>query len=185
MNCLTITVNFEELRNWVSFAFLIIGGTIAIRAFILNQRQRKLENSFRLIELCKNSLSDNDRLSWHQIFIASSEPAGAKPGHFVDENKVQIPFSQLFSEGEFIAQGAIERYCELFDLIGYEYLRGTVDIRPFYFEFGQYLVSIHYWVSSIDDGRFIKSHYPYFYELFETNKAKFHKLPHKTVGKVD
>jgi hypothetical protein len=178
--------NFEELRNWVSFVFLVVGGGIAIRTFILNQRQRKLENSFRLIELCNKSLSSEDLLSWHLIHVASSESSGAKKGFFVDEKKTQVPFSQLFLSKEFIARDSIERFCELFNLVGYEYLKGTVDIRLFYFEYGQYLKITHYWISSVDDdSRFFKSRYPYFYKMFQKSNEAFAKLPYKTISHLD
>jgi hypothetical protein len=92
-----------ELRNWISFVFLIIGGGIAIRSFVISQHQRKLENSFKLIQLCNDSLSHDDLMSWVSINYASSEKAGAQKGFFVD-NKVQIPFSELFVPDKIIGQ---------------------------------------------------------------------------------
>ena len=178
--------SFEELRNWVSFLFLIVGGGIAIRTFILNQRQRKLENSFRLVDLCKQTLTQDDLIGWHTIHVKSSEQAGAKTGFFVDEKKKQIPFSDLFGAGEFLAQGAIERICELFNLVGYEYLNGTVDIRLFYFEYGQYMSTTYYWVSNVDGNTdFVKLHYPYFHKMYIKNEKRFRALPYKTISHLE
>jgi hypothetical protein len=179
-----MTIDFEIVRNWVSFIFFVAGGTIAIRTYVLNQRQRKLENSFRLIELCKNSLSNEDLMSWHLIHVASSEQAGAKHGFFVEKEE-QIPFSELFTPN-IIAQGAIERFCELFNLVCYEYLKGTVDIRLFYFEYGQYMNITYYWVSNVNNNtEFVKSNYPYFYKTFRKKEDQFLKLPHKTISHLE
>ena len=177
--------NFEEIRNWTSFLLLVTGGGIAIRTFILNQRQRKLENSFRLIDLCNKSLSSDDLLNWHSIHVASSEQAGAKLGFFVDNKKIQVPFSELFSPN-IIAQGSIERFCELFNLVCYEYLKGTIDIRLFYFEYGQYMSNTYYWVSFVNNNTlFAKSHYPYFYKTFKKMEKRFSELPYKTISHLE
>ncbi len=184
-----MTFDLKDMREWISFILLVIGGSIALRTFILNQRQRKLENSFRLIELFNRSLRDDDLSNWHKIFITSSELAGAKYGHFLDEKKNQRPFADLFSEGNYHDQGAIERICELFNLVGYEYLRGTIDLRVIYFEFGQLLHTVHDWVSSIETGGqtsvFLSSRYPYFHQMFQKNIKVFPKLPFRTISHIE
>lgn len=134
-----MNIDLQELRNWISFILLVIAGAVAIRTYVLNQRQRRLENSFRLLDLCNKTLTNEDLLHWHTIHVASSEQAGARSGFFVDEKKQQVPFSELFSPN-IIAQQSIERFCELFNLVCYEYLNGAVDIRLFYFEYGQYMI---------------------------------------------
>ena len=41
-------MDWKEIREWIQLAFVIVGGTIALFAFIQNLRQRKLENSLKL-----------------------------------------------------------------------------------------------------------------------------------------
>jgi hypothetical protein len=177
-----ICITLEEIRNWISFLFLIVGGIIALRTFITTQNQRRLENSFRLTELINNTLTNEDYLGWHMINIASNESSGARIGHFVEKGN-QIPFSKLFSGGEFLAQNSIHKFCELFDLVGYEYLKKTIDIRLIYFEHGQYLKSVQYWISSVDrNSNYFKAHYPYYFKMYERCKSKLSKLPHKTIS---
>lgn len=179
-----MTIDLLELRNWVSFTFLIVGGTIALRTFVLNQRQRKLENSFRLIDLCNKTLTNEDLLAWHTIQVASSDQAGAKRGFFVDK-KEQIPFSELFGPN-ILAQTSIERFCELFNLVCHEYLNGAMDFRLFYFEYGQYMSSSYYWVSSVNNNtEFVESHYPFFYKAFRSKWTRFMELPHRTISHLE
>ncbi len=179
-----MNVDLQELRNWISLFLLVTGGAIALRTYLLNQRQRRLENSFRLLDLCKNSLTDGDILSWHMIHVASSEQAGAKPGFFVDKRE-QIPFAELFSPN-IIARQSIERFCELFNLVCFEYLQGTLDIRLFYFEYGQYMSTTYYWVSSVHNSTdFVKTHYPFFHKTFKKHERHFSTLPHKTISHLE
>jgi len=179
-----IAIDLQELRDWISFIFLIIGGTIAIRTFVLSQRQRRLENSFRLIDLCNKTLTDNDRINWHTIHVASCEQTGAKRGFFVENGK-QVPFLDLF-QPNVVAQDSIARFCELFNLVCYEYLKGTLDIRLFYFEYGQYMSTTYYWASNVDNNRdFIRSSYPFFFKAFKRRERRFLQLPHKTVSLLE
>ena len=179
-----MSLDIQALRDWVSFAFLVIGGSIAIRTYVLNQRQRRLENSFRLINLCKDTLTTIDFSNWYSTRVASSEQAGAKPGFLIDNGK-QIPLSELFGPN-IIGQDSIERFCELFNLVCYEYLKGTVDFRLFYFEYGQYMSITYYWVSSVgNNAEFVKAHYPFFYEAFHRKAEEFQKLPYKTVSRLE
>jgi len=186
---MNIPIDFKDVRAWVTFAFLIIGGSIALRTFLINQRQRKLDNSFRMIDLINRSLSQDDISNWQKVFFASSESAGAKHGHFLDEKGNQRPFSDMFSEGNYFDQGAIERFCELFNLVGYEYKKRTIDLRIIYFEFGQYMDTVYGWVTSIDSevkhSDFVKVHYPSFSQMYQKNLKLFQSLPHKTIAHIE
>ncbi len=176
----------DDIRNWASFAFLVLGGVIALRTFVLNQRQRKLENSFRLTDLFAKSITSSDVKAWSAIRIASSEQAGAKTGFFIDDRKQQVPFSSLFAPGLFSQERTIERLCELFDLVGYEFLRGTLEIRLFYFEYGEYIETVHYWASYVNGNTdFIKKTYPSFHKMYTRNKRRFLKLPRKSILQLE
>lgn len=128
-----------EIRGWLTFLFAALGGYLALRSYVACQRQRWLENSFRMVQLFGNSLRPTDLERWEELFHASSEPAGASVGHFVvmdGVNRRERSFRELFMEGPY-DEGAVERMAEVFELIGYESSRGTVDLRSIYFQLGQ------------------------------------------------
>lgn len=164
---------FAEVRNWIAFILAVVGGFVAIQTYLGNQKQRRLENSFRLVAMFRESLHEKDIEAWENIFHATSEPAGAKNGFLVeviDGKRLQRPLSDLFSEG-FPDNGAVERMAEFFDLIGNEALNEAIEIRLLYFQLGQLMDTIHSWLTIIDnpcgEGTFIEGHYPHFDRLYK------------------
>ena len=162
-----------EVRGWLTLIVLIIGGFISLRTYQRNQRQRELENSFRLITMFKESLYEGDIKEWKNIFHGTSEPAGAEEGFFVDiidGKRIQCPLSDLFSEGS-PDNGAIERMAELFDLISSEILNGNVEVRLIYFQLGQLMDTTHCWSKLInnpyEEGTFLQENYPSFDHLYK------------------
>lgn len=165
-----------EIRNWLTLTLAVIGGFISIKTYMGNQKQRRLENSFRLISMFRESLHKGDMQAWEKIFHASSEPAGAESGNFVeiiDDEPQQLPFSALFSEGA-PDNGAIGRIADLFDLISSEALNGTVELRVVYFQLGQLMDTTYSWLIPIDNpygqGTFLEEHYPSFTMLYKKHR---------------
>jgi hypothetical protein len=169
-------------REWVAFVFVIVGGTVGLRSYLSSQRQRKLENSFRMIDLFYKTIDSKVISQWHEIFISSSELAGAPYGHFMDSENATRPLSDLFSEGP-PDNGAIVRIAQQFNLISHEIMDGTVNTRIVYFEFGQLMETVHEWLMAVDKehkgSSFMKSYFSDFDRMFKKNKSNFSKCPKK------
>ena len=166
----------EEIRNWIALAAAILGGLIALKAFVMGQRQRRLENTLSLIEMFYKSRDPGDIDEWKRIFWASSEPSGAEPGHFVqvfDGETEQTPYEYLFSEGP-PDNGAIGRMVEFFDFVAQQAMEKSIDLRVLYFELGQLMDSTHQWVLTIPfpgiavpgEDSFLIYFYPNFAKLY-------------------
>ena len=41
----------KDLREWVQLAFIVLGGVLALFAFLQNLRQRRVENALKFIAL--------------------------------------------------------------------------------------------------------------------------------------
>lgn len=167
-----------EIRGWSALILGTFGGVISLRTYLSNQKQRRLENSFRLISMFWESLHEKDMNFWEHIFHATSEPAGAKKGFLIDftnGQRVERPLSDLFSEGP-PDNGAIGRMAALFDIISDELLSGKLETRLIYFQLGQLMVTIYSWLLEIDnpykDGTFLEKQYPSFDRLFKENLIK-------------
>ncbi|MAN53213.1 MULTISPECIES: hypothetical protein [unclassified Marinimicrobium] len=161
-----------EIRGWLMLGLGVIGGVVALLTYSRGQNQRRLENSFRMIQLFRDSIPTQDFEQWIKLFHAASEPAGAKPGHFVSEDGRQIPFSALYTEGP-PDDGAIDRIAQVLDLVSEQALKRTLDLRIFYHEYGQLMDTIHSWLSADvgSDGRsLLEDLYPNFRLLYEKNK---------------
>jgi hypothetical protein len=176
----------EVLREWVAFLFLVIGGSIAIRTYVVNQRQRRLENSFRLLTLFKESIGENDIDAWADIFYKSAEPTGVRSGYFLDEGQ-ERPLSDLFSPGS-PDGGATQRMAEQFDLISQEILAKTVNLRLIYFNLGQLMDFTHQWLKTVEnfgsDKTFLEEAYPHFDKLYKKKGKQFKKWSYKTYAQI-
>lgn len=155
----------DEIREWIKFAVIFIGSAIALRTYIVFQRQRKLDNSLKLIDLFFANLEENDIEEWKNIFHASSEPSGAKNGYFHSKCGQQIPFDSLFSEGP-EDNGAVDRIIQQIDLISLEILKGTVDARYVYSRIGQLMETTHKWLGTSENS-VISMHFPSFFQSYE------------------
>ncbi|MUL35746.1 hypothetical protein [Gloeocapsopsis dulcis] len=170
-------VDITEFRNWLTFSLTFFGGYIALKTYLNNQKQRKLENSFRIILMFRKSLHEGDIQAWEKIFHATSESVGAERGHFVeiiDDESRQIPLSYLFSEGA-PDNGAVGRMADLFELISSEVLNKTVEFRVVYFQLGQLMDTTYYWLRFIDNPyeeytSFLEKHYPCFTRLYNKHQ---------------
>lgn len=160
-----------EIRNWLTLCLAVAGGFVTIQTYLNTQKQRRLENSFRLLELFNESLETGDIGAWKWIFHATSEPAGVEDGYmFLGGTSEQRPLSDLFSEGT-PDNGAIERMAELFDLISFEALNKTIEFRVIYFQLGQLMNSVHLWLTKVgslhERGSFVEENYPNFARLYK------------------
>ncbi len=167
-----------ETIDWVRLGILSIGATVALFTYASGQRQRKLENSLKLLDLFKQNLEESDISNWKSIFRASSEPSGAKKGHYVSSDGQQIPLNYLFSEGP-DDDGATSRISEQLDLICYEILKGTVELRILYSNLGQLMDVIYKWYGK--EGFFQES-YPSFNKVMIKKKKNMAKLARKTIA---
>ena len=164
----------SEIRNWLTLCLAVAGGFITIQTYLNTQKQRRLENSFRLLKLFNESLHEGDLEAWIEMFHATSEPTGVTDGYFVYSPVVgaleERSLSDLFSEGP-PDNGAIERMTELFDLISFEALNNTIDFRVVYFQLGQLMDSVYMWLTKVESlyekGSFVENNYPNFARLYK------------------
>ena len=156
--------------------FIVIGVTVALITFRAGQRQRKLENSLKLLDLFKDNLEKDDIKNWKNIFQASSEPSGAWEGSFLSEGKYQTPLNSLFSEGP-EDHGSTARITQQIDLICFEILQNTIELRIIYSNIGQLMTVIYRWY---EKEAFLKDNYPYFVKVMK--KRTLNGLPRKTIA---
>jgi len=166
------TLDITELRGWLTLLLGMIAGSIALLTYSRGQNQRRLENSFRMIQLFRDSVPSEDFDQWVKMFHAASEPAGAQHGCFVLDDGAQVPFAALYTEGP-PDNGAIDRISQVLDLVAEQALKGTLDLRIFYHEYGQLMDTIHYWLSAevgTDGKTLVHDLYPSFELLYIKKK---------------
>ncbi len=192
--------NIAEIRALIRDLSVISGGIIGLRSYLSQQRQRQIDNSKKLIEQFQNAIDKDDLNQWEQVLLNSYESIGTEPGHFIvfdnNEKPIQIPHANLFiSEGKGfyfsggkmnrgddvsdINFGSIRHITEQLNIISYEVLYGHTELIILYYELGQIITSIYYWIDSIEDEDLKKNTYPYFFQMYRKNKRRLEKLPYK------
>ena len=158
---------------------IVIGVTVGVVTYRASQRQRKLENSLKILELFKDNLEKSDLSNWKKIFQASSDPSGAKKGCFISSHNQEVPLTSLFSEGP-DDHGSTARITEQIDLVCYEILHDTIELRIMFSNIGQLMSVIYRWYGNED---FFNRTYPNFIKVMK--KKNLDKLPNKTIASCE
>jgi len=138
----------KEVREWIQLAFVAIGGVLALLAFFQNLRQRRVENALKFISLFRDGLRDGDIGHWHELFISSSELAGAKHGQYQTGSELYSSISDYFSEGAPDGH-AVARMATALDVVCHQVISSMADARTVYYELGQLLDTMHDWLSGV------------------------------------
>lgn len=146
----------KDLREWIQLTFVIVGGLVALTAFFQNLRQRRVENALKFIGLFRDALDDGDLEYWEELYRSSSELAGARPGYYLYESERLRPITDYFSEGSPDGH-AISRMAVALDVICHQVNSGAADARTVYYELGQLLSSMHFWLASSEASEPCKS----------------------------
>ena len=177
-----------EIRNWIQFCFLLVGGILGLVAFFQNMRQRKIENALKMIKWFYDSISPEDITNWKNLFHSASEPSGAKRGFYVTEGLEQSSLSDYFSEGS-PDNGALGGMSDCLEVICHEILVGSIDAKFVWFELGQFLKTIHLWIGSIEgrtkNGSLLDESFPSLNKVFRKYNNLFEKWPCRTHAYVE
>ena len=139
----------KDLREWVQLAFVVVGGVFALVAFRQNLRQRRVENALKFIALFREGLQPDDLKHWRELFVSSSELAGAKHGQYKKEWEQFAPIRDYFSEGAPDGH-AVARMATALDMVCHQVASRVADQLTVYYELGQLLESMHGWLSGIE-----------------------------------
>lgn len=177
-----------EVREWVQFIFLVTGGSIGLVAYFQNLRQRRVENALKFIALFKDGLRPGDMAEWEKLFYAASEPTGSPPGHYKVADGPYCSIGAYFSEGS--PDGyAISRMAESLDVICHQIVTGAADAQTVYYELGQLLWSMNYWLKPIPGisgkNSFLEQSFPSIAKFHEKYKKKINKWPNRVIAYMD
>ena len=93
-----ITKHHEIIRNWGLFLFALIGVSLTFYTFVSNLKQRKLENTFKLIDFMRKHITE-EHISKIVALFHANNPLAGHPDKFVHENGQEEPVIYMFSEG--------------------------------------------------------------------------------------
>lgn len=181
-------MDWKEIREWIQLTFVIVGGTIALIAFFQNLKQRKLENSLKLVALFRDSLRPNDITHWIDLFRSSCELANCPRGQYAAGNGECRSIGDYFSEGSG-DENAISRMAQNLEIICHELSIGTADVRIVYYELGQLLTTMHGWLGSIEAGPpshfLLDQSFPSIERICKKHEKEFTKWPSRVYAYIE
>ncbi|MGE3800342.1 MAG: hypothetical protein AB7H80_04915 [Candidatus Kapaibacterium sp.] len=180
--------DFAELRTWIQFFFIIIGGTIGLFSFIQHAWQRRIENAFKMITWIQSILVKGEINHWKNLFLNSSVSTGAKPGNYISINGKEHSIGDYYQEGAPDA-GSIARLTDLIEVVCFAITQKTVDKRIMWFELGQIIDSLFFWLSHINsssEGRRLIEDFPSIKKVVSDNALSRNlKIPYKTIAFIE
>jgi hypothetical protein len=181
-------MELKEIREWIQLLFVIVGGAIALAAFIQNLKQRRLENSLKLVALFRESLRPKDLEHWVILFRASCELASCPRGHYATGKGECRSIGDYFSEGSG-DNNAISRMAQNLEIICHEISIGNADVRMVYYELGQLLRTMHEWLDGISVGSggrtLLNQSFPSIKSVCEKYNKDFEKWPSRVYAYIE
>lgn len=138
------------LKNKDSILLLIavVGFFLTIRTFSLNVKQRKIENTFKILDFMRKHISSGQIETFIELFHANN-PLGVPPREFHFKNGRKDTVDNMFSEGG-CGNGDIHNMIEIFNLIAVNLNRGELVDDLIWYEYGQIMTKCFEWTDYLE-----------------------------------
>lgn len=181
-----MNITLSNSREWLPFAFIIVGGVLAlIASFLMNGKQRR-DKTMQLLASFRANLQAHDIEHWKEIYHGTSEVVSAPAGHFVNRLGKPVPLVSMWT-AESDDYTAIQRMAESLETVCADMLVHEVDIQMIWFEIGQLMEAMHGWLLDIpgvqQDLTFLEEQYPSIKLVFEKHGNRFQNWPYRVYAK--
>lgn len=181
-----IVFDWSEFREWSELVLACAGGAIALITYRQSVKQQRIDNAMKMTQWF-HSLNDQEALNcWFDLLNSSCDSAGAKQGYYVTNDGKLSPLDDYLDitspDG-----GKINKMMDSFEVICYEINKKTIDARFVWFELGQLLERIYYWLQQMktpENGTYL-GFYPSIAKTFSIYKKKFNTWPSRTYFRFD
>jgi len=181
-----MTISLSNFREWLPFAFIIVGVLLALFAPFLKLGNKRHNKTMQLLATFNASLHAHDIEHWKEIFHGTREAASAPSGHFISRIGKPVPLASMWA-GDSEEHTAIQHMAESLEKVCVEMLAHTVDIQMIWFEIGQLMETMHDWLEDIpgmqQDSTFLEEQYPFLKQVFEKYGDGFKKWPYHFYAK--
>ena len=139
----------SEIRNWLLFLIGTTGAYITISTFISNTKQRRLDNTFKMLDYLRKHITQPQINTFIELFHANNPlGVGGNEFHFKDGRKDII--ETMFSEGG-CGNGDIHNMIEVFNLISKHLKRKYLNEELIWYEYGQIMEKCYEWTKYLDE----------------------------------
>lgn len=181
-----MTLSFSNFMEWFPFAFIIVGGALALLTPFLKSGNQRRDKTTQLLATFTASLHKNDIELWKEIYHGTREAASAPAGYFISRIGKPVPLVSMWADDS-ENNRAIQRLAESLETVCAEILAHTVDSKIVCAEIGQLMETMHDWLESIpgmqQDLSFLEEQYPALKQVFEKYGSGFKKWPCRVYAK--
>jgi hypothetical protein len=142
---------FAEIRNWLLLLLGTIGAFLTIKTFIDNTRQRRLDNTFKILEYLRKHITDAQIDTFIELFH-SNNPLSVPANEFHLKDGRRDYIETMFSEGG-CGNGDIHNMIEVFNLLAKLLNRSSLDENLIWYEYGQIMNTCYRWTKYLEDNR--------------------------------
>lgn len=138
-----------ENKNIIIVALGIIGLIMTLRTFRYNLQQRKIENTFKILDFMRNHIGEEQIEEFVAAFHANGELSGAAHDEFIYPDGRQEGLDYFFSEGGSGA-GDIHNMIEIFNLVSVYLIKKEIKEDIIWYEYGQIMSKCHQWTNHLE-----------------------------------
>ncbi|HAO07230.1 MAG TPA: hypothetical protein DCQ50_09610 [Chryseobacterium sp.] len=132
-----------EIRNWTLLLIGTIGAIITLKSFVANNRQRRIENTYKTIEYLRKHISAEQINTFIELYQANN-PLGVPGNEFHLKNGEIDTIENMFSEGG-CGNGNIHNMIEVFNLISKSLIKHDLEEELIWYEYGQLMLTCYKW----------------------------------------
>jgi hypothetical protein len=181
-----MTISLSNYKEWLPFAFIIVGVVLALFAAILPQGKQRREKTLQTLEDFRASLHEHDLEHWKEIYHGTRKAAAVPAGHFLNRLGKTVPLVSMWTAGN-EDHTAIQRMADSLETVCAAMLAHTMDIKLMWSEVGQLMEAMHDWLEDIpgvqQDLTFLEEQYPSLKQVFEKYGHRFKKWPCRVYAK--
>lgn len=176
-----MTISFNNIREWLPFAFIIAGVALALIAPLIKPSKKRRYKTTEVLESFRASLHAHDMDHWKEVYLGTGQGVPAPEGHFISRIGKPVPLVSMWTAGN-EDHTAIQRMAEKLEIVCVEILAQTVDIQVIWSEIGQLMEAMHDWLEHIpgvqQDLSFLEEQYPSLKQVFDKYGSRFKKWPY-------
>ena len=147
----------EQNKDAILLSIAILGFLMTLRTFEFNLQQRKIENTFKVLDFMRKHIRDDEIRTFVEAFHANNTLAG-DPLMFRYEDGREEHLDHFFSEGG-SGNGDIHNIIEIFNLVSGMLLRGELKEELVWYEYGQLMLKCHEWTDYLESNGSGKKYY--------------------------
>ena len=138
----------EELRNWIIACLAIIGAIITIRSFRNNNKQRKLDNTFKTLDYLRKHIGKEQIDKFIILYQANNPITSGKDEFKLPDGQIQH-VKDMFSDGG-CGNDEIYNMIQVYDLIAKSLNNNLLQTDLIWYEYGQMMSKCYEWTKQLE-----------------------------------